>query len=333
MTEKRYLVEYEIESHGILDSIDSVTFCHPKRDVTIELRHKSVEPGQYFAVLSAYLVFEAKSLEEAQNNSDEILTEFIDMLTFITNMNFRIGDKLRIVDWTLGIEERECLILNKFPGDERPYPVINQPLLDSIQLLLSGNMPAELRRSLKWFSSGVSARFMDEQFQCFWFVVEILAQVVKPTTKVNDICPTCKEPLYCHKCEKSPTHRPYPKQSIAYLFSKVVRGDEGKAFEVCDQVRNSLMHGDDIDLIELETNTEFSKHIDLIGKVAWHALLHVLKSSLPATEETHQLNYLETKTYCKYVMHLATHVTFKSGKSNSPQIEELPKFNVEMVYR
>ena len=122
VAEKRYLVEYEIESHGILDSIDHVTFCHPKRDATIELRDKSVEPGQYFAVLSAYLVFEAASIEEAQNNSDEMLAEFIDLLTFITNMSFRIGNKLRIIDWTLGIEEREYWILNKFRASINRFP-------------------------------------------------------------------------------------------------------------------------------------------------------------------------------------------------------------------
>ena len=128
MVEKRYLVEYEVLSHCILGSDPFLIFRHPKNESSIELRNKAVDPGPEFSTLSAFLNLKANSIEDADAKSDEVIKEFIDMMTFCTNMNIQLGDKLKIVDWTLGVEERKFCLFNTFPGDERPYPVINDPL-------------------------------------------------------------------------------------------------------------------------------------------------------------------------------------------------------------
>jgi hypothetical protein len=222
--------------------------------------------------------------------------------------------------------------LNKFPGDERPYPAIDKPLIETIEFLLSGKISGRLRQALKWFSHGVSARYLDEQFQCFWFVLEILSQEVKPTEKVNDACPFCREPLYCQKCDINPTHKPYPKQAIEHLFSLIVKGDSGKAFEISNKFRNSLMHGESIESVEKQLSTKLPTQIDVLGKIAWYAILNILRNSLPATEEKIRLHLIKTNTYCEYEMHVKMDVTFESKDPDHPSISELPKFNVGMNY-
>jgi hypothetical protein len=333
MSNQTFLVEYEIKSHGIITSThDSLAFHHPEQNVSIEIKNKQAEPGQYDAILSAYIILEADSFNTAEILSLDFLKEFIDMLTFSTNMHFSIGDMLKVVDWSPGIEERRCLIINKFPGDERPYPVIDESLIKTIELLLSGNISSRLHRALRWFSNGVSARYLDEQFQCFWFVVEILSQEVKPTEKVNDACPFCKEALYCPKCKTNPTHKPYPKQAIEHLFSLVVKGDDGKAFEILNKFRNALMHGDSVEKVERKIGIKLSTQIDVLGKIAWYSILNILKNSLPATGQKIKLHLIETNTYCEHEMHIKMDVTFKSKNPEDPCITDLPEFNVEMIH-
>ena len=163
-------------------------------------------------------------------------------------------------------------------------------------------------------------------------MVEILSQEVKPTEKVNDACPSCKEALYCPKCDTNPTHKPYPKQAIEHLFSLVVKGDDGKAFEISNKFRNSLMHGDSVEKIEKDLGIALSTQIDVLGKIAWYAILNILRNSLPATGEKIKLHFLETNTYCEKEMHVKMDITFKSRNPEIPNIEDIPEFNVERSF-
>ena len=308
-----------------------LTFSHPKQHVSIELKNKEVKLGQYEAILSAYIILGTDSFEKAESESLEYLKEFVDMLTFTTNMHFSIGNILKVVDWSLGVEERQCLIYHKFPGDERPYPVLDESLLSTIEFLLNGNIGSRLKRALRWFSNGVSSKYLDEQFQCFWFVVEILAQEVKPTEKVHDPCPQCREALYCPKCGKTPSHKPYAKQAIEHLFSLVVKGDNGKAFEISNKFRNALMHGDPIEDIEKEIGVKLSYQIDILGKTAWYSILNILKNAILSPSQKAQLHLIQTNSYCDIEMHLKTKVSYKCRDPQAPCVSEIPEFNVELV--
>ena len=74
MSNKTFFVEYEIKSHGILvPSHDSLTFQHPKQNVSIEIKNKHVEPGREDATLSAYVIVEAAEFDVAENKSLDFL--------------------------------------------------------------------------------------------------------------------------------------------------------------------------------------------------------------------------------------------------------------------
>lgn len=329
MTNTRFLVEYEIKSHGILDGLEEFVICHPRNPSILHLKEKVVDLNEEYAILCAYLLFNEESMEKAHEKSNDLLSEFIDMLTFATSMDFQIHKKVQIIDWTVGVENRSCWVFQKFPGDERPYKVLNTALLETVQILLSLELPTPMRRALKWFSIGVSAKYMDEQFQCFWFVVEILAQVIKPTEKINDKCSTCGEPLFCQSCNVHPKHKPYAKQAIKHLFSKVVKGDSDKAFSICNDVRNSLLHGDDIESIEKETDTDFDKHVDGIGRTAWYTIQNMLRILLAQRGDQVSLHLVETSTFCEIMGHVRANISYQSENPDNPRFGEWPTYQFE----
>lgn len=179
-----FLAEYELHSHACLeDEMKNVHLNHPNGLYQVELREKNVNPGDEYSLLTAYVTFEAPSIEEAKDLSIEHIKEYVDLLTFGTNITIKVGYLLKIAEWSSGIEDRKCYIFNKFPGDDRPYPLINNELIESIEFLLKANITPLFRRTLKWFSNGVSAQYNDDQFQYFWFVLELLSQIYKKTEK------------------------------------------------------------------------------------------------------------------------------------------------------
>lgn len=327
--DKRFLVEYEIESHGILDpSLTSVTFQDPRQKTSIEIRDKHVTLGLEVSILAAYVFLEADSLPDAEEKGLGVLHDFVDMLTFCSSMHFRVSKKIRVADWTPNVGKRECIIINNFPGDDRPYPVLDNELLHTIETFLSCDISGRVRRALSWFSNGVSAKYRDEKFQFFWFVIEILSQEVKPTEKVTDKCPVCQNPLYCATCEKHPSHRPYPKQAIEHLFSLITLEKQGGTFTRLNEIRNKLMHGDTEDEIERNLAIDLSEQVDTLGQIAWKSILHILKQPLSENGKELQLRVIMSSTFCEQEMQARISGFFKCKDESNPKIEELPNINV-----
>ena len=332
MENMKFLAEYELHSHACLENtLENIYLNHPNDLYQVELREKSVKPGDEYSLLTAYVTFEAPSIEDAKHICEEHIKEYVDLLTFGTNITIKVGYLLKIADWGLGVEDRKCYIFNKFPGDDRPYPLISNELIDSLEFLLKANISPLFRRALKWFSNGVSAQYNDDQFQYFWFVLELLSQTYKKTEKVNDACPKCGEALYCEACDNHPKHKPYPKQAIKHLLSLMVNDKPDDAFKILNQIRNSLMHGDDIKDIEESLDIEFSDYVNKIGQIAWVTLFNAFSNSFEEPIKK-QLNLIRVNIYSH--MTLTTNVTlvFRSKDLNNPKIEDLPNLEVSAVY-
>jgi len=95
----KYLAEYEIHSHACLENaLDNVLLKHPKGTYQVELREKSVNPGDEYSLLTAYVIFEADSIDDAKELSEEYIKEYVDIITFGTNVNIKVGCLLKIAD-------------------------------------------------------------------------------------------------------------------------------------------------------------------------------------------------------------------------------------------
>lgn len=330
MSPRKYLVEYEVLSHAILEtSIELLTFHHSAKTLTIEIKNQETTSDSYEAILSAYVILESESFESAEKDSRDNLKEFIDLLTLSTNMHFSLGNMLRMADWSSGITERKGIIFKNFPGDDRPYPILDEALLETVEILASSNITGRLKRAIRWFSNGVASTYLDDKFQCFWFVVEILSQEAKPTEKVNDACPRCRSDLYCPKCDTFPTHKPYPKQAIEHLFLSVVKENGAYVFSLLNKFRNALMHGDSIEEIENELNLKFSNQVDALGKIAWISILNIIKRTIPQSIGKNRLGLIDTNTYCEHEMLLRINITFQSKNPDNPCVSDIPELKVE----
>jgi hypothetical protein len=182
------------------------------------------------------------------------------------------------------------------PHDDAPYQALQQPLLDTVALLQTHPVVPKLRRAMKWFGNGVASQYPDDQFAYFWFVIEIVAQLIKEPTPVPDRCSRCRGPLFCEACGATHLHRPYAKQAIEQLFVKYGPKDELALYRRATDARNMLMHGDETKAIEEALKIEFARLVNDMGHLAWISILNqfvpVLINKRPAMLQTSQYVYL-----------------------------------------
>jgi hypothetical protein len=199
----RFLANWEVESDIILpQQMPFVRHQHPAGTYTVFLRNLP-ETRHNITFLSMQITFEAPSLNEAKDIAEPLAKEFLDYLTFASNLRTRLRDLRHIFNWEPGNDgNRECYYYApRDAHDGSPYEALDQPLLNSIGMLQAHSPNPRLRRAMKWFANGVSTRFYDDQFVYFWLVVELIAQNAKDPTPVPDKCPKCQGPLFCEACK------------------------------------------------------------------------------------------------------------------------------------
>lgn len=329
---KQFLLDYEVEAHGCLEEgIDTLQSVHPSQDYEVHIKNLEVTPGVDRPLLSIQIILKAQTINEAEEKGEDCLLDYLRILTLVTNLTFSIHKLIRVIDWTIGIKERECIQYESFPGAQLPYAVLTKEHFKTVETLLGAKFNPKVKRSLKWFSSGVSARYIEDQFQFFWFAIEVLASFYKDDGKVNDLCSRCRSPLYCKTCDEYPSHRPYPKQAINQLIEKF-RKDEPQTFvEAVNKIRNSLMHGDEIDSIEEELKVSLSDVVNDLGQIVWIAIITAIMKSFDKTPVFEKLSILSTNMYSHQVMKSQIHLKVFSKDPNSPKLEDLAKVSVSLI--
>ena len=219
MPPKLFLLDFEVESQGCLvDGLADITTRIESDGVQLRVSNLDVKPGIDHPILSFQLILPGDDIQGAKDAGISWLNTYLNYLSFATNLPFRINKLIRTIDWTPGLKERDCHQYEKFPGSELPHAVLDTTVFQSVEKLFTVDATSALRRALKWFSAGVSSEYTDDQFQFFWLVVELVAQITKEPDKVNDLCAVCNQPLYCQTCATHSKHKPYAKQAIKQLF-------------------------------------------------------------------------------------------------------------------
>ncbi|MGM9482675.1 methylamine utilization protein MauJ [Roseateles sp. NT4] len=328
----RVLVEFEVLAHGCLaDEIPGSLLRIEIRGAEIQLSDLKVEKGLDEPLLRAIVIMAGEHIDQAESPSTELLREYLTHLSLITSMTFRIHRLRRIVDWTAGLADRDCIDVSNFVVDDRPYKCLTEELVESARNALEANSDIAIKRAIRWFSNGVSSQYPDDQFQYFWQSIELVAQVEKPTTKVPDSCSKCKGDLFCPTCDLVPTHRPYAKQAIQLLFQKLVKGDHTKLYEIGNDFRNAIAHGEDLSAVESRHKVEIGKLVDNIGHVARAALLNHLSHKLVARAGgAVTLPMLEPNMFAHRDLRMQLHLVVKSSNPEEPSLHELPEMKVEL---
>ena len=277
----RVIANFDIKSDMSVISDDTkLVYRHPKGDYQVRL--KNIVRKEYTTpfILSCQIIFEAPVLKDAPEIAEEKLADFLNMLAFVTGASVKRHRIKQIVDCTPEAGMRECLVWADPIRYEDPQPFIDGNIIDSVERLLQFDLPPEVRRALRWYRIGIQELIQEDQFQYFWFALEILAEYNKSPKKVEDKCPRCKTPLYCEKCETHPTHRPYAKQAIRSMAQMVDQSCDDQTLDGLEKARNALMHGATIKDIEGQLPDSCSDLVDVLGGILFKALLHQFPKNL-----------------------------------------------------
>lgn len=334
MESKRFLLDFEVEAHACLvHGLEKLQTIHPKLNYQITISNLQVTPGTDRPLLSFHLVVGADDIDEAIKLGPKYIDEYLHLLTVASNMTFKRHRFIRAVDWTPGLTERVCIQFHEAPDEVVPHHFLTEDLFKSIEVLQSLDMPSGIKRALKWFSNGVSSRFSDDQFQFFWFVVELIAEIGKDPTKVHDICQKCGENLYCEKCAEYPTHRAFPKQAIRTLFEKRIPKNAAKFYETALYVRNRLLHGDEVNDIERKEGIILSDVVDQLGELAWVSVVNAFLqfSSGNSVLAGVPLHIFRTNMYSHRNLNVGVKMLVYTNPNN-PTLEQIARPEISFSY-
>lgn len=269
-----FVAEYEIKSElSVIDDGRWFRIADPRGRFRARLRNIVRSDFSSPFLLSLHLTFDADDLNEAKELADDRLRDCLNILALATGCSFVRHRIRRIIVATPGLEMRALLMWSDSIAHEDPEPLLGDPLAQSINTLLTFDMPPAMRRALSWYRLGVDACVPDDQFQYFWFALELLAAANRPTERVNDRCPRCRAALYCETCKTHPVHRPYEKQAIRALMESADRKAEAAMLDLLEETRNTLMHGGTLREIQEKLPEPHEDIVDVLGRIVFKALM------------------------------------------------------------
>ena len=329
--EKRFLVEFEIESHACL--VDGLEEQALQSDDGTEyyVSNLSTDLGNPNPLLLLRIILTATDFADAENIGTDKAINFTRLICLASNLPCQTHRLTKIADWSIGIEEREAKIASQHPGHDLPHKILKPEIFRTINALLSLDIPSEVTQAIKWHAYGVLSRYTDEQFQFFWLALEILAQVGADRTKVNDPCPVCHSPLYCEKCKNYPLHRPHEWQLISALFERVNPEHGAKIFKDASQLRNVISHGRDVGSFVEKKNIDLNDLVNAIGALSWAAVVTHLETHAGLNQKEQKYLFSTVSSYVRITLNVSTNLTFKSKDPDQPRFSEIPSLNTELI--
>lgn len=299
------VANYEIKSElSVFEDGRWLKLQHPKGLFRARIRNIVRNDFSTPFLLSLHLTFESPNLDEAADVAEEKLADCLNMLALTTGSSFVRYRIRQIVDCTPGVQMRSCLMWGDSIGHEDPTPFLDDRITNSIDRLLTFDTPPVMRRAIRWYRIGIDSLIPDDQFQYFWFALELLAISQKSSEKVPDQCPHCKSPLYCETCKTNPLHRPYAKQAIRALIKTVDKGCNDATLEMLEKARNSLMHGATLREIEEKLPDPHEEIVDVLGRIVFKVLIN----QFPRETFTEKVVFGNPSTYLHHTLTGVAHL-------------------------
>ncbi len=323
----KWLADYLVESHASLASGSSkLIFKHPHGIYEVHLSDNDVTPGIKTPTLNVQVILESDNYKDVEDLSEQYLGSFLKLLSFLTNCKFNILSLRRIIEWTPGLVTRQYIQIDEFNDPTIPLAVLDDSIIKSLEDILSTDVTSSLHNVFRCFSNALSSSYQDEQFQFFWFAIEILSQLYKDRTPVPDLCPRCRNPLYCQKCQETPQHKPYEKQAIEQLIRDNVQGENiDTLIDTTFKIRNSLLHGETIQNIEKNIPYKSIQVINFLGKTVWIILLNLIRKALRDEGKSSMFKLFEVNNFLHYLLKTETVGSINRPEcADDPQIEKIP---------
>ena len=322
---KRFLLDFEIETNAsIEESAKTKQILNLADNVEIHFPNLATDPGTERPLLSCQVIIHADEFMDARDKGSNYLNEYLRVLAFTTNCSYEIFQLRRIVDWTIDVRDREFHIFGDASSMSLPNELLNDELFESSQHFMRLGSDSKIKKALRWFSLGVRSKFSDEQFQSFWFVLEIIAQYEKNTDAIPDLCPRCQTPLYCEKCQSKPTHRPYAKQAIQQLIDRIAGKNAADFRDQLFDIRNRLLHGESIEETMNMNDNAFSLIVDKLGILSWNAIADHMKVGSNEGISKTKLSVLKTNRYAHDKLTAIANASYQCSNPSDPLYKDIP---------
>lgn len=304
----------------------------PDDDFSLVVRDVLLKKGKKLVTFRCNMEFKSESLEHAQQDCINKLLGVLDIMSLVSHAKFRFDRLHKIFDWTPDKTMRAGLIFIYDPPESAPDWRLNQEFFETANLLQHATIDDPLSSALRWFRLGVIADTVQEQFQNFWFALELLAELKKSTNKVHDSCPNCNKPLYCEACDTYPMHRPYPKQAIESIWQEFAP-QESELFQIVEKTRNNLLHGISVKDIENSLGVPLHQMVDPLGQLTWKGLISALIAVLPKDKRPRDLKCSVANTFVKWDLTATVNISavIPLGPNGTPDIELLTGIAAEFV--
>ena len=296
------------------------------------VRAVSSREDERLATFRCNMEFKSDSLGCAQQDFMDKILGVLDIMSLITHAEFRFERLLKIFDWTPNKTMRDGLIFVYNPPESTPNWVLNKEFFETANLLQHATLDDQLLGALRWFRLGIVADTSQEQFQNFWFALELLPQHKKSTNKIHDSCPMCGEPLYCKTCDTYPMHRPYPRQAIESTWNDFAP-NELDLFKTISKARNKLMHGVPLEQVEEIAGMPLHQMLDPLARLTWKGLFSKVVANLPEEKRPKNLRIDVANTLVKWDRTAAVNINafIPLGPNGAPDIELLTGISAEFV--
>lgn len=335
----RLLADFIVESDLCLpqDSA-SLEVRDPMQNWVLMLSNIEPAPGATSATLAARLAFDhTEMMDTARDRANERMAEALNALVFATNRRFEVRELRRILDMTPGKVERDALIFHTSPIGDCMEPALTSEFTDSASRILAmRSSDSAQSAAMRWYRLGIGESSFEQQFNYFWFALEIVSQALKSTEKRYSQCPHCRGKLYCEACKTYPMHRPYPGEAIRDTVQLVHPSDGAAVFETLQKVRHTLMHGDRIESIASKLPCTPQQAVDKLAQVTWSAIGSMFDKPDPAAEKDLVLGYPETVVRGSVIARVHMITTLKPGADpNNPRLEDFaePEFTMKYIER
>lgn len=271
----RYIADFDVEAELlVLNDESRLHWSHPDGSTQLQIKNRPLIAPAVEQLLGIQVILEAPDLKEAEEQGRDRLLLFLDAMSVTTNTRFRLRRLVRVLDWTPGLTMRDFRLHT--PGPPHQLFGLDDDLLRTVSRI-AAVQEGPLARALNCFRRGNMGDMIEEQFQYFWYAIEIVAELVKKTDRVPDSCPRCDGPLFCPACNEVPMHRPFAKQAILALIRAVVDIDPDATFRMLADARNLLLHGESVETIEHKLGKPFADIVDSTARIAWIAIVNSLR--------------------------------------------------------
>lgn len=324
---RRWLADFRVQSElAMPQGVATLDYSDPGGAYQVRIKDTK-DATAIEEMLSVEVTFSAVDITAAEEQGYDHLQKFLHLVSFVTSCGFRITRKIAIIDWQLGgTGLREAFIYSPSERTADLEHGLSGELLKTVEMLKSWGTTPLLETALRWFASGVKSTIMEDQFQLFWFVIEIIGASTR-APKVSDRCVRCGGELCCTECGAISEHRPFAKQKISAMLTQT--GVPQQRIDNLFYVRNALLHGTPREEIERAVairDQTFSFHaiVDFAGRTAWGLILHTFEK--PPGE--HRPHFLQVSTFVDWHFSAKAHAKIGiPGNPNNPQYDAsvLPK--------